>query len=453
MDDQDTSRSDSTALSRDVSGTEVGRARPAPVDPNEERIRKWREERLRVAEEAKKARLAEKKRVAEDAAMQRVPTIDQVDETRRSILRQRRRRRMWLGGRLLLFVALPTLLAGLYYLFMSTPLYKSEAAFIVQSSKAEATGNTSGLFGQGPLLDTIKDTMAVRHFIQSATLMKRMEAEKGFLSHFDSEDVDMFTRRGSDMVPWRDDLEFYNRRVEIGLDPVEGILKLNVFARTPEDAQRYAQDVISYSEAMVNTLSETVRESQLELALRERDTAADQLKTARQALVDYQGDSSTFDPVERARSINQVITGLETERANLAAQLSAARAIGQRNRIVQFEAGVIAIDEQIAAQRQKLVDATGGLDLSKVASQTAALQSDVEIAQQIFETALENYNRARIEASEQLRFLSTVVDPTLAFAQAAPEPIFDTIVIFLVAMGLYSILSIFLGALREHSRL
>ncbi|MCI4660674.1 MAG: hypothetical protein MRY63_02470 [Neomegalonema sp.] len=442
------------ALSTDVEPTDIGAATAGvPVDPNEERIRKWREERLRIAEDAKKERALEKKRVAEDAAMQRVPTLDQIEQTRRNILKQRRQRRMWMGVRLAAFVLLPTLIGAFYYFVTATPLYRSEAAFIVQTSKAEGISGSTGLFGQGPVLDTIKETMAVRHFVQSQTLMQKMEDEKGFMSHFAGDDVDSFTRLGSSLVPWRDELEYYNRRVEIALDPVEGILKLNVYALSPEHAQSYARAVIGYSEQMVNTLSDGVRESQLELANRELETTETRLKDARAALINYKGGNSAFDPIQEAANINAVISGLETELARVEAELAAARSIGQRNKIAQMEAARDAVQDQIAKQRERLQDVSGGLDLQQFAARQDALQADIDIAQQRYEQALEAYNRARIEASEQLKFIATVVDPTMPFAQAAPEPVFDTMVVFLVALGLYSIATIFIGALREHSRI
>ena len=78
--------------------------------------------------------------------------IAEVMKIQRDIARRRRRKSMMLMARLGVFVLLPTLLAGIYYNLIASPIYATRTEFVIQQAEpAAAAGMSSLLRGTPPL--------------------------------------------------------------------------------------------------------------------------------------------------------------------------------------------------------------------------------------------------------------------------------------------------------------
>ena len=78
--------------------------------------------------------------------------------------------------RLIFFVALPTLLAGIYYYNIATPLYATKTEFVIQQADPASSsgGSSGGLFGgRGGAAGMMQDPIIVQSYLQSRDAMRR----------------------------------------------------------------------------------------------------------------------------------------------------------------------------------------------------------------------------------------------------------------------------------------
>ncbi len=96
----------------------------------------------------------------------------------RDIVARRQRKSLLLMARLFVFVGLPTLLAGIYYYSIATPLYKSHTEFVIQQAESASTG--LGSLIKGSAFATSQDSIAVQGYLQSQDAMERLDKDIGF---------------------------------------------------------------------------------------------------------------------------------------------------------------------------------------------------------------------------------------------------------------------------------
>ena len=167
-----------------------------------------------------------------------------LEEARRAILE--RRSHKWRASlkRLALFVAGPILAILLYVSLFAIPLYEGEAVFTVQTSANSAASPSAGIFSVTSANSTIADAFKARAFILSRPMMEHMQKRYGFLDHFAGQNMDPLSRFDGPFGLNQDPFRYYQKRVAVSVDVQEGILRLHVEARTPEDAIRFGNGIL-----------------------------------------------------------------------------------------------------------------------------------------------------------------------------------------------------------------
>ncbi len=176
----------------------------------------------------------------------------------RDLVRRRRRTSIFLAFRLMLFVFLPTALAGYYYFNIATPMYATNVSF--QIIKADgASSSTAGLLA-GTQFATTPDAIAVQTYLMSKDTMVRLDKDEGFRDHFSQERIDAIQRlpKGASIEQAHD---LYANVVKIGFDPTEGLVNVEVIAPDPNKAVAFAEALVSYAEERVDSLSQRKREN------------------------------------------------------------------------------------------------------------------------------------------------------------------------------------------------
>ena len=114
-----------------------------------------------------------------------------------------RRRRRWRSAMMLLrfiiFVLGPTAFVGWYYYEKATDMYVAESSMVFKSGGAAAPAG-GGLLG-GLLGATPTDSIALQEYILSRDIVERLEREHGWISHFQSEDIESWVLREPALVP------------------------------------------------------------------------------------------------------------------------------------------------------------------------------------------------------------------------------------------------------------
>ena len=372
----------------------------------------------------------------------------EIREIQRDIARRRRRNLIALFARLTIFVFLPTFIAGHYFYNIATPMYGTKSEFVIQQAEAAGGGGFGSLFS-GTGLATQTDSTTVQSFMTSREAFLRLDDEHGFTDHFSSDEIDSIQRLEND-ASREDGYAVFNDRVQIGYDPTEGILKMEVVAAAPEKSQEFSEALIRYAEERVDQLTQRVREDQMTGSIQVFEQAEARRRETLAQLVTIQETTQRSDPVAESAALQQRITTLQVEldqeRINLASLNDLRNPLPSRVQAV--ETAINLLEGQIANLRGQL--STGGGN-SIVAQNAQLREAEENYASALinFEAARTQMDTAQIEANKQVRYLSVSVSPIAPDVPTYPKSFENTVLAFLIFSGIYLMISLTASILRE----
>lgn len=376
--------------------------------------------------------------------------VREIGDIQKDIARRRRRKMLLMISRLAAFVMLPTLLAGWYYYNIATPMYSTKSEFlIIQSEGGGGAGGLGGLFS-GTQLATNSDSIATQSFLQSKDAMLRLDEDEGFKGVFTSEEIDPLQRLESD--PSNEEAyKVYKKYVKIGYDPSDGVIRMEVFAPDPSVSASYSRALIAYAEERVDELSQRKREDQVKDARRSLEDAKDDRRAAQLELVRLQ-EGTVLDPEGLIASLRQQISTYELELQEKQLELNQLLDNARPNQArVDGARGSIRRLESLLVDLQGRMTAASGGDAS-LAAQTSAIQiaqADLATADLIMQSALQSLKQTELEASRQVRYLTTAVAPVASQDPSYPRSFESTILSFLIFCGIYLMISLTASILRE----
>ncbi|QJF52405.1 capsule biosynthesis protein [Roseobacter ponti] len=374
----------------------------------------------------------------------------QISEIQADISRRRRRKMVMLVSRLAAFVMLPTLIAGIYFFFVATPMYATKSEFLILQADAQAGGAAAGLLS-GTQFATSQDSIAVQSYLQSKDAMLRLDRDIGFKSHFTQPWIDPIQRMSEDPTN-EDAYRAYQKRVKVGYDPTEGVLRMEVVAADPEISARYSQALIDYAEERVNSLSQQKRGDQMAEAEKSFRQAEEERRAAQEALVNLQLQGATLDPEAVIASLRQQITQVEMQVLEKELQLAALLDNSRPNqsRVDGARGDIRRLNEQLAELNARMTDASQGENsLAQLSVRSQMAQADLATRDMLLQSALQQMEQTRLEANRQVRYLTTSVRPVAPQEASYPRSFENTILAFLIFAGVYLMVSLTASILRE----
>ncbi len=351
----------------------------------------------------------------------------------------------------LLVVALPTLIAAIYYLGIASPRYVSEARFVVRSANV-GQPSAVGLALQGVGFSTgMNDAFAVHEYMSSRDGLKELQQQ------FDVNKI--LARPGSDFItryprPWESRTEeslykAFQRFMTVGYDAGTGISTLRVEAFDPRDAQNLNKALLASGETLINRLNErasnnAVRDAQAALERAHAEVAASQ-----QALTALRNNAQFIDPRLAAAESSGVINGLlvtiaqlRAERAQIAAEAPSSPQLPiLDNRIAAYE-------RQVAEARAKMAgDATS---LANKIGPFEELTLRREIADKQLAQATAALLSAEQEARRQKLYLERIVEPSLPDKASEPRRWRSILTVLASALLFYGVGWLIWAGIREH---
>lgn len=375
----------------------------------------------------------------------------QISEIQQDIARRRRRKLRMLMLRLAAFVFLPTLIAGWYFFAFATPMYATKSEFLIL--QADSQGGSGGLGGllSGTQFATSQDSIAVQSYLQSKDAMLRLDGDVGFKSHFTQESIDPIQR----LTPNPNNEEayaVYRKRVKVGYDPTEGVLRMEVIAADPMVSAEFSQALINYAEERVNKLSEQKRGDQMDDAKASFENAAAERRAAQEALVTLQIQGETLDPEAVIASIRSQINTVELQLLEKELQLAALldNARPNQSRVDGARGDIRRLNEQLSELNAKMTDASQGENsLAQLSVRIQMAQADLATRDMLLQSALQQMEQTRMEANRQVRYLTTSVQPVPPQQASYPRAFENTILAFLIFAGIYLMISLTASILRE----
>ncbi|GAA5077141.1 capsule biosynthesis protein [Roseibacterium beibuensis] len=387
----------------------------------------------------------------------RVSPLDQDERAReimrvqRDIARRRRKRLLLLVSRLAFFVLLPTLLVGYYYYRVATPLFATNTEFVIQKAESGGTAGGLGSLLGGSSFATVQESITVQAYLESREAMLRLDEELGFREHFSSEEIDPLTRIAPDATV-EDVYDVYRRHLEIGYDPTEGLIRMEVAAADPEVSQSFSEALIRYAEERVDRMSQRLREDQMAGARESYEDAESRVIEAQARVLELQERRGVLNTENEVSTVFQQISSFEMQLQEERLRLDEMTSVARPNptRVEVAERNIARLEALIAELRAGLTEtADGSASLARIQSELLIAQADLETRQMMLAEALQGMESARIEANRQSLYLSMGVYPIPPDAPAYPRAFENTLLALLIFSGIYLMVSMTVSVLRE----
>ncbi|MFV0300483.1 MAG: hypothetical protein ACK5IP_06330 [Paracoccus sp. (in: a-proteobacteria)] len=429
----------------------------------DERIRQWREERARVAEEERAKRIAkaeeEKQLRVEEAAREReaaarlaareaqaaaaelLPTDAEIARARAALLGRMRRARCSFLLQVLLCVVIPTACVVYYYVEKATPLYETTSVISVSRALQENSGNLGGVL-TGSASDTLKETYQAFSYLNSEALMRELERRNGAVSRFSSDRIDPLRRLYDIPDLGITHYDGFSRFVKSSFDRQSGQITLHVAADDAQFAYQLAQSIIHISSAKVNDIADELYAKRVSEAERASSHARTTLRDAQRALTRLQIETGELDPRARVETVFQVISALSVEAANLRSEIDQAEVAGPRNtrQTDQLRQRLMLLQQRISNERERLVrrddGETGSLGTALLRYELAQL--DLRVSEEQLSTSFASLELARQEAALGQNIFQVIVPPVVADYPTDPKPpriLILSIILFSALLG------------------
>ncbi len=389
-----------------------------------------------------------------------LPSREKLTEDRRAaeiiriqqdIARRRRRKLMMLMVRLSMFVFLPTIIAGWYFIQVATPLYATYTQFqIQQADSGGAGGGLGGLF-KGTQLATNPDAVLVQNYLNSRDAMLRLDEDLGFKRAYQDPAIDPIQRLAPDATN-EDTYKVYQKSVKISYDPTEGVVKMEVIAPDPQLSEAFSKALIGYAEEQIDKLTQRLRGDQMQGSQETFEDAEAKVREAQNSVLSLQEELGVLDPAAESGVVMGRINDLEAQLSRKRLELGQLldNRVPNRSRVDAVEGEIARLEEMLANVRQQLTAGnTARGSLASIAGQLRIAEADLMTRQELLSAAATQMEAARIEANKQVRYLSVGVAPIAPDEATYPKAFQDTLVAFLVFAGIYLMLSLTASILRE----
>ena len=348
-------------------------------------------------------------------------------------------------------VGLPTLVAGVYYFALASDLYLSEVKFVVRGPAKTPTSAISAMLSSAGSVS--EDTFAVHEYLMSRDAVQRLDREDGLRSLLGRPEGDLITRFPG-LTFWRKDFEAlykaYSRFVTVQVDASTGVSTLQIKAYRPEDAQRIAQSLLTFSEQLINTLNQRSRHDALAIFQREVDATEQDIAKIQGQLTTYRIQQKMLDPKTAAAPLIELLAQMNGQLANSKGQLAEIIKNSPNSpHIPLIRTRIASLEKLIADERAKV---TG--DSNSVATSLAEYERlDVQrlLSEKILASALASLEGARLEAQRQQLYLETIAQPNLADFPLYPKRTASFATVVVTCLLTYGIAWLLIASVREHA--
>jgi capsular polysaccharide transport system permease protein len=374
--------------------------------------------------------------------------------------RPQQRRRRWLKISALIVIALPTLLAVLYYGLIAADQYAVQVRFAVRGANTPTGSDVLGLFtGLPGASSTTTDTYIVLDYIESREMVDRLESQLGLRAVYSRPEADFLARFDPDQSA-EEFVRYWRSMVKASFDGASQIAWVEVRAFTAEDAKRVAEAVLQAGEQLINDLSARLRADAVTAAQQEVQRMEDRLRTNRAMVRAFRERQKEFDPVKNVEARMTILGGLEDQLAKARTKLSSLKQFMSEDApsIVVLQSEIAALERQLRQERAKLGEGTEtgtttGSDapLTGLVAEYQELAVEQEFSEKAYISALASLERARFEADRQQRYLAAFVRPVLPQEALYPKRLLNTLLVAGIAMLSWALGVLIAYAVRDHA--
>ncbi len=353
----------------------------------------------------------------------------------------------------LLAVALPTMLAGVYYLFVAADQYVAEFRFGLRSADPPRSDPVGLLQGHAAPSQIGLDSYVVVQYIGSRAIIDDLSRTLDLRAMFSPPQADVLARLRLP-VPVEDLVAYWRGQVDAFFDAADGTIVVKARAFTPPDALKLARGVLASSERLVNELSARARHDALRDSEQEVKLAEQRLSGALAQLRQFRDKEGVIDPRKTADATAALAGRVRDELVRADAELSALKETMQDDAAPRklLEARIRSLEAQRRAVESEVTDTqkTRSEALSRIMGSYEELESERGFAETAYRHALEGLDRARLDADRQHLYVADFVPPSLPEKALYPRRLRSLGVVFLIAFATWAIGGLTVRSVRDH---
>lgn len=354
----------------------------------------------------------------------------------------------------MLFVVVPSIVAIVYFGFIASDVYVSEARFVIKSPdrKQTSTSSLASLIQTTGLSAGQEQTNEIIDYLRSRDALLQLSKRVDVKASFYSPGTDSLSRFPA---PFSNDTfenlyKFYGKMVDARLDHDTNNAVLTVKAFNPRDAQRLNENLLELSENLVNQLNFRANTHGISEARKNLAEAQDRVRKARIAMGVYRNSSELLDPKSEGQGVLEVTTGLISQRAALQAQLDTiSRAAPDNPSIPALRQQIGALSSEIAGQTSRAVGGPAGIASKLTGYEAVAVEQ--EFATQMLNAASARLEQAHSDAQKQQFYLERIVEPNVPDQALLPSRLKQTLTVIGASLCLYLVGWMLIVGILEHS--
>lgn len=349
-------------------------------------------------------------------------------------------------------VAIPTVLAAIYFGLIASDVYISESRFVVRSPQRQAPTGLGALFTGTAFSRSQDDTYSVHDFVLSRDALKELDEQLALRKAYSSNDADFINRFPG--VDWDDSFEafhrYYRKHVTIEYDTVSSITILKVRAFTGDDAKKTNDLLLKMGERLVNNLNDRSRQDLIKTAEVEVAVGEEKVKQAAVALAGFRTNQAVFDPDRQSTMQLQGVARLQDEVVATETQLNQIQRVSPSNpQVESLRNRVETLRRAIANETAKVAGAGASLTSKSGAFERLALEKT--FAEKQLAGSLAALESAKSEALRKQLYLERLVQPNLPDKSAEPRRLRSIFMIFVLGLVAWGVISLLVASIKEHA--
>lgn len=352
---------------------------------------------------------------------------------------------------LLITTIIPTALSIIYFGLIASDVYISESRFVVRSPERQSTSPLGMMLKGAGFSKAQDDSYTVQDYILSRDALLALNDEIKIKDEYSSPRIDLFSRFAG--IDWDDSLEafylYYQKKIDVQLDPTSAITTLTVRAYSPETALGVNQRLVEFSESLVNKLNERGRQDMIRFAADEVALAQSAAKAAALALSQYRNAKGVIDPEKQSAIPLQQIAKLQDELIATRSQVVQLEKLAKDNpQLPVLRQRVGLLESEIEGETKRM--AGGERSLAGKAAEYQRLVLEREFADKMLASAMSTLEQAKNEAQRKQLYLERIVLPNKPDQAMEPRRIRGMLITLLVGLVAWGVLTMLIAGVKEH---
>jgi capsular polysaccharide transport system permease protein len=371
---------------------------------------------------------------------------------------QRRRRRT----AMILWMAVPTSIAALYYGLIASDRYVSGMQAVLGNQSESGLGALGGGAGGKPSVlsmlgigntDQTSAHAIAANYLESAEAMNAADKAIGLKTMWSAGSIDFLSRLPKD-ASQETFLKYFQRHVTVIADPAEPVIEVQVAAFSPHDAQLIGKTLMELAQEKLETAHARMREDSLRFAEQEVWKGEERLAKANAELKVFRDTHTDLDPAASAKGVGAVAMGLFAQLESAEARLRALRDVARDDSppVKSLKSQIEALKSQIAVDRELMASKSGDKSFSSVMSAYEDFMLKQKFAQEAYAAALANLTMKRADLEHRHTYLLDFLSASLPEEATEPHAARNVALVFLASVLTWLTGSLLVAALREHAR-